>query len=326
SGPSPYSRARERTSRPDTSGIRMSTSARSKGRERNAASASAPLGTVTTVWPLCEQARSSTQRIDSSSSATRMVPGRSASGVDMLLTHGKGDGESGAPAGARLMGGDAAVLGDDAGTDGESEAGPARLGGEEGREEVALHVLGHAWAVVRDRDREELVAMRAAAHVIAGLDAGRDGELATAAEGLDGVAHEVQEHLGQLHPVAADRGQARIELGAQRDGSPVRRLVLEGEDVVQNAVDVLRREMEVGRGAEALQLLDEPVQAIDLPDDHVGGLDVSRIGQVGAEQLGRALDPAEGIADLVGEPEGDAAQRCQLIGTAGGGVEGALEG
>src|SRR5262249_40536668 len=149
---SPSSRARQRTSRPDTSGIRMSTSARSKGRERNAASASAPLGTVTTVWPLCEQARSSTQRMDSSSSATRMVPGRLASGVDMLLTHGKGDGESGAPAGARLVGDDAAVLGDDAVTDGESEAGPARLWGGEGRGELAPHVLRHAPALVPDRD------------------------------------------------------------------------------------------------------------------------------------------------------------------------------
>src|SRR5262249_33678191 len=163
----PSSRARERTSSPDTSGMRMSTRARSKGRERRAASASAPLGTVTTVWPLWAQARSRTQRMDSSSSATRMLPDSSGSGVDMLLTHGKGDDESRAPPGTWLVGDDATVLGDDAMADREPEAGAARLGGEEGREEMALHVLGYTGTVVRDRDREELVAMRAAPDVVA---------------------------------------------------------------------------------------------------------------------------------------------------------------
>src|SRR4030095_5547849 len=158
----PSWRARESTSRPETSGMRMSISARSKVRARRAASASTPLDTVTTVCPCCAHARSSTQRIDSSSSATRMVPGRSGSGVDMVLAHGKRDAEARAAARARLVREDAAVLGDDTVPDRQPEPGAARLGGEEGGEQVALRMLGDARPVVRDGHRQELVAMRTA--------------------------------------------------------------------------------------------------------------------------------------------------------------------
>src|SRR4029450_10752205 len=183
----PSRRARESTSRPETSGMRMSISARSKVRARRAASASTPLDTVTTVCPCCAHARSSTQRIDSSSSATRMVPGRSGSGVDMVLAHGKRDAEARAAARARLVRDDAAVLGDDTVADRQPEPGAARLGGEEGGEQVALRMLGDARPVVRDGHRQELVAMRTAADVVARLDARRADGGAPTAEGLAGA-------------------------------------------------------------------------------------------------------------------------------------------
>src|SRR5439155_1136976 len=68
------SRACLSTSRPERSGILMSTSATSKGRRRSWSSAAVPLATATTLCPCCVQARSRTQRIDSSSSATRIEP------------------------------------------------------------------------------------------------------------------------------------------------------------------------------------------------------------------------------------------------------------
>src|SRR4029450_7498254 len=213
----PSWRARERTSRPERSGMRMSIRARSKLRACRASSASGPLATVTTVCPCCAHARSSTQRIDSSSSATRMVPGRSGSGGDMVLAHRQGDAEAGPATGGRLVRNDAAVLGDDAMAHPHPESAASRLGGEEGGEEVALRLLGHARAVVRDGDREELVAMRPAADMVARLDARGDGELAAAAECLDGILDQVQEHLRQLCPIPEDRREAGVELRAQRD-------------------------------------------------------------------------------------------------------------
>src|SRR4029453_5278150 len=293
----PSWRARDSTARPETSGIRMSTRARSKLRARSASSASAPLATVTTVWPCCAQARSSTQRIASSSSATRMVPGTSGSGVDIVLAHGKGDAKAGATAGARLVGDDAAVLRDDAMAQRQPESGPARLGGEERGEEVALGVLGHAGAVVRDGDGEELVAVRPAAHVGPRLDAGGDGELALAAQCLDGVLDQVEEHLGQLRAVTEHGGQAGIELRAQRDVAEPGRLTLQRQDVVQDAVDVERGDLELGRCGEPAQLLHQAVQPIDLANDDVGRLDLARIGEARAQELRGPLDAAERVAD-----------------------------
>src|SRR3989442_906231 len=142
------------TSRPERSGILMSTSATSKGRARSSASAAVPLPTATTLCPCCVQARSRTQRIDSSSSATRM----------------------------------------------------------------------------------------AAADVEAGLEPGREQQLARPPERLEGVLHQVQEDLRQLRAVAPHRGQARVEGAAQRDRPPGRRLALERDDVVQHAMDVERLE------------------------------------------------------------------------------------
>src|SRR4029453_3163230 len=191
----PSWRARERTSRPERSGMRMSIRARSKLRACRASSASGPLATVTTVCPCCAHARSSTQRIDSSSSATRMVSGRSGSGAGMVLAHGKWAADARAPARARMVGDDAAVLGDDTVADRQPEPGAARLGGEEGGEQVALRMLGDARPVVRDGHRQELVAMRTAADVVARLDARRDDELPTTPGGTDPVLHQVKEYL-----------------------------------------------------------------------------------------------------------------------------------
>src|SRR5262245_7558202 len=316
----PSWRARDSTSRPETSGIRMSTRARSKLRARRASSASAPLATVTTVWPCCAQARSSTQRIDSSSSATRMVPETSGSGVDMILAHGKGDAKAGATAGARLVGDDAAVLRDDAMAQRQAEAGPARLGGEERGEEVALGVLGDAGTVVGDGDREELVAVRPAAHVVARLDAGGHRQLALAAQRLDGVLDQVEEHLRQLRAVTEDRGQAGIELRAQRDAAEAGRLALQREDVGQDAVEVQRSDLQLGWGAEPAQLLHQAVEAVDLADDHVGRLDLAGVREGRAQELCRALDAAQRVADLVCQAERHRAHGGQAIGAPRGGV------
>src|SRR5262249_58060683 len=97
----------------------------------------------------------------------------------------------------------------------QTEACPARLGGEERREEVALRLLGNPRAVIRDCDREELVAMRSPADVVARLDAGHDRELSLAAERLDGGLHQVEKHLLELSAVAEHGRQAGIELDAQ---------------------------------------------------------------------------------------------------------------
>src|SRR5262249_59532707 len=113
----------------------------------------------------------------------------------MVLTDGEGDAEARAAAGTRLVRDDSAGRRDDPVADRQTEARPARLGGEERGEEVALRVLGNSRAVVGDRHRQELVPMRSPADVVARLDAGHDGELSPAAKRLDGVLHQVEKDL-----------------------------------------------------------------------------------------------------------------------------------
>src|SRR5579871_331932 len=319
------SRARTSTSRPERSGMRMSIRATSKERARNAASASAPLATAATLWPRWAQARSSTQRMDSSSSATRMLAGRSV-GVDMLGAGGQRHAETRAAAAARLIGDRAAVLAHDAVAEGEAEAGAARLGGEEGCEEVRLVLLGHAGATVLDQHGEELLATaRLAPDVEAMLDPGRDPQLARAPHGLDGVAHEVVEDLRELRAVPTHRRQARVELRPQRDRAPARGLPLEREHVVEHAVDVHRPEGELAGLGELAELLDEAVEALDLADDDVGAADLLGVGQLRAQELSGALDAAERVADLVRQPLGDRAERRETVRMGRRGLERALE-
>ena len=78
----------------------------------------------------------------------------------------------------------------------------------------------------------------------------------------------------QLRPVAEHRREARVELGAQRDRCPSRAPgAASVEDVVQDAMDVARLELERRRRAEVAQLLDQAVEPVDLADDDVGAAD-----------------------------------------------------
>src|SRR5882724_10721237 len=129
--------------------------------------------------------------MDSSSSATRIVPcggaGLSGGVADISLTHRQAHPESGAAPWTRLVRDRPAVFGDDAVAEGESEPAAAGPGREEGREELRHVVRGDAGSRVLDDDQQELTPAPAAPDVVAGLDAGRDPELAPAAERLERV-------------------------------------------------------------------------------------------------------------------------------------------
>src|SRR2546428_5972200 len=102
------------------------------------------------------QARSSTQRIDSSSSATRIVPegpaGLSAGVAGIPLAHRQRHPEAGSAGRTWLVGDRAPLLGHDAVTEREPEAAAPPLGREERREELALGVRRDARTLVPDPD------------------------------------------------------------------------------------------------------------------------------------------------------------------------------
>ena len=159
----------------------------------------------------------------------------------------------------------------------------------------------------------------------AGLEPGRNRELSGARERLEGVLHQVEEHLCQLRAVTAHRGQARIEGGPESDGAPVRGLALEAEDGVQHAMDVDRLELELRRYGELAQLLDQAVEPLHLADDDLRAADEIGIRDGAPQELCRTLDPTEGVLDLVREAEGDGAERREAVGPRGRRLERALE-
>src|SRR6185369_4843585 len=108
----------------------------------------------------------------------------------------------------------------------------------------------------------EVAPLGAATEMEAGVETGRDVEIAVAAQRLERVLHEVQEHLRQLRPVAADGREARVERGLERHASPARSLLLQRQHVVQDAMDVERTELQPRGRAELAKLLDETVQPL----------------------------------------------------------------
>ena len=167
---------RARTSRPLMSGMRMSTMATSNGAaaERGERLAAGVDGDDRVA--ACASARRGTQRIDSSSSATRMRAISSRPRRPASPPAGSPGSASTVRARSRREG--AAVLGHEAVADREAEAGALVLGGEE-RGEDALVVLGRCRARVLDVDREVLpAAARAACGRGSRSPCGCDGERA----------------------------------------------------------------------------------------------------------------------------------------------------
>ena len=225
------------------SGMRMSTRATSNGRARERGERlGAARDRRRRCGPCCAQARSSTQRIDSSSSATRMVPGQAGSGVAMVLTDGKRDAEARAAALARLVGDDAAVL---ARRCGGRPRGRARcraaLVVKKGEKSALWASSGTPGPSSAIGHRQELVAIASVGgRGSASRCASRRCSSALAAERLDRVLHQVEKHLGQLRAVAEHRraGSGRTRCADGRP--PVGRCALQRQHVVQDAVDVLR--------------------------------------------------------------------------------------
>src|SRR5256885_751327 len=200
-------RSRDRTSRPSRPGIRTSRKARSKASVDAWASAVSPSSTTVTAWPAWRRSRSRSQRIEGSSSATRMravirdpphPPTRAA-----WWSAGAGDGqvagEARALAGRARHAQGAPVLLDDPMGDGEAEAEAPGLGRDERVEHAVEEGTGNPLALVGDQHLDEGPGPRAhvdlPVHRVEG-DPRRQGKPSPARHGLDPVLDEVLEDLG----------------------------------------------------------------------------------------------------------------------------------
>ena len=198
----------------------------------------------------------------------------------------------------------AAVLLDDLLRDGQPQAGSFVLLGrvqllEE--EEDGLTVLGsNADAVVADGE------VPVVARILA-----RDGDLGWAGTGeLDGVSHQVAEHLRQLRAVATDDGQvvARDPRARPLDGCrEISERVGEGLGAVHVGRDASCAELHLGVGQEVPE---QSPHALHAARDESGQLDglLPVLREPPDQELREAVDRAQGLLQVLGHRVGETLQ------------------
>ncbi len=135
------------------------------------------------------------------------------------------------------------------------------------------------------------------------LHAGTQGDVA--GTGLDRVAHQVPHRLGEAVGVAMEFGNAGVVVALQAY-RPAGLVLGQSQHALKRGMDV-QFGMRRGRGRRQ-QLVEQAVEALDLRADQFDQLAFAGIalGRAAGQQLGRALQPGQRVAQLVGQP----LQRC----------------
>jgi len=225
---------------------------------------------------------------------------------------GEFEDEAGADGGVVFDAEAAAVLGDDAGGDGEAEAGTAVLGGEVREEEFVFVLRGDAVAGVGDDDFDE---------VGVGIGAGGDSDVADGGgfEGFGGVINQVDDDGAEERSVGADGG--RLDGERSIEGDALEAIGKDLDGFTDDAVDVGGFEFSGGEADELGEFVDEGRESADFAFDEARGLfdqagelGIARGGgpavfgaffEIAGEALGGELDGREGILDFVGDAAGD---------------------
>ena len=118
---------------------------------------------------------------------------------------------------------------DDFAAEGESDAGAVWLGGEERLENTFRSLDRKPDARITDRNHQLTVS--------APLRRYRE-RAATSFHGLDAIEHEVHENLLQLNTIRGRHRNLRVELGADRNGIAIRRVMQKGDHVSNDFVQV----------------------------------------------------------------------------------------
>src|SRR5678815_3613187 len=253
------------SSSPLRPGMRISVISTSGRSRRNAASAVSAWSNAVGAIPPWRSARSSTQRIEASSSTSQTLRGFTE--VDDM--EGQQDRKLG-QAGPALELDQAIVTAHQVLRDREPESGAIRTPGDERIEQRLAQVVGHARPVVFElHARDQAMTAGADVHVGQRARAQYDATLAAVVlrDRLQRVAAEVEHRLDDQIAIQRQRRQARIVVALDRHGR--RRIGCEQvAHVLQQLVNV--RLLATGRVARTEERVDESGEAIGLADDHRG--------------------------------------------------------
>src|SRR6266542_1427813 len=290
-----------RSSRPVSPGILRSESSRSTPPWRSRSSAACPSCASTTPYPSRVSVRSRLWRTAGSSSAT--------SSMDWSVILGPLDrqrcGERGAGSRRALPAERSAVLLlDDLARDVEAESRSLRLRREELFEELLADIRRDARARVADGDLDVVI-----------HSSGADRELAAATQRLEAVLHEVEDGLPQQRAVDGHGRHGLVRRRLDAALLPRRHRPHELHERRHHLVDRVLVVLRPREAREGQVLLGDRVQRIDLLAD--GRDERRRLFHVGtaalldevAHQFGVELDGGDGVPHLVGDLEGELADR-----------------
>src|SRR4051794_13892597 len=212
------------TSMPSTSFMRRSVITTSAGSPAKRSRALAPPPATSVSKPTCCRSLAMVSAMSTTSSTTSTLSLR----TGRLRVNGPEDGHRGPLALGAGQVDLAAVVADDAGDDGEAEAGPLAplLGGEERVEDGVQVLEGDPAALVDDLERD-----------LGAGPAGAQPEQASGVGGVAGVEQQVDQHLLQLIGVGGQGGQIRrqlrLEPQAPRLELPLQELAGPAHDALQ---------------------------------------------------------------------------------------------
>src|SRR5262245_16254433 len=278
------------SSRPLRPGMRMSVTSTSGSSRRSALSAASDSSNSVVAMPPCLSARSSTQRIEASSSTTQTL---SIVG-ELIVVKRQQDREHRAPGSAFELD-EPVVAPDQVLRHREAEPRAAGAPGHERIEDRVLELGSDAGSVILDLDAgHDAKAAAADARVGERARAQHDATLLT--DRLDCVAAEVEQRLDHQVPIQPQTRQARIVVALDLH---CRRCLGREQvaDVLRELVDIDRRLARLLAGAE--QRVDQPRETIRLGDDDRGVLVKRAVLELPLEELRGAPQPAERIAYLV---------------------------
>ena len=177
----------------------------------------------------------------------------------------------------------------------QPEAGSVGPAGDQRIEEAVAQVDRHARSVILEGDAgDDAMGLGADRHVR--QHAGTDVEAPLAADGLHGVAPEVEDRLDQLIAVDGQRRQAGVVVPLDRQAR--RRVRLQqAEHVLDRLVQVERYPPR--RGTRSEQPVDQRHEPVGFADDHTRVLAQGVVRQFARQELRGAPQATERILDLV---------------------------
>ncbi len=190
--------------------------------------------------------------------------------------------------------------------EGQAQPQPLFFGGEERIEDVAPHRLGNSLAFVGDQHLNHAPRPRSQVHLgkeRVHAEPRGESQAAASRHRFDRVPHQIVKDLEETILVGQDRRQARVVALHDRHALPASHFFREERHPLEKLVEVQWAEAKLNRAAEVQKHLDDPVDPVDFFGENRRVLNPSGfVPQLPPEELDRAADGAQRIADLVGQP------------------------